>query len=778
VRRYTPLGMSSVTVHPPLGMPEPPARTARPPRPGPPGPPVGRPRPGARRPTAPRKKNVKKPGFFWRYRRIWFLLGFVFFTALAGAVFVVTQIPLPSEAPLAQTTVIFDGAGNQMAELHGVENRYPVRIEQVPIVTQMAVIAAEDRHFLKHRGIDPWSIARATWADIRQKGAMQGGSTITQQYVKNQIVGSERSLVRKLKEAVVAVKIERKYNKLEILEKYLNTVYFGRGAYGIQAAANTYFKKDVGELDLKESAYLAGLIRTPATGDVFTDRDSAYYLRTSVLRNMVKDGSITQEDADAVEKVEIEKYVFRPEPSDTTFTNVANGAEYFVDYVRQQLIKEYGEDRVFRGGLRVYTTLDPKVQEYAYDAIYGTLDDPENDPVGALVSLDPEGRVVAMVGNRDWKVSQVNVAVGTDGGGSGRQGGSAFKPFVLAEALKQGKISPERDYYNGGSKIGPLPGWEEEVHNYNDANYGFVNLIDATVNSVNTVYAQLVGDVGAANVAATAKELGITSKLNAVPSISLGTQEVSVLEMASAYLTFFRDGTRVDPRVVAKVTEGGTVLVDDKPSGQRRVLSRDVARQVKEILGQVVERGTGTQAQIPGGAWGKTGTTEEYGDAWFVGANDKLVTAVWMGYPEGQSRALNNIHGVTRVSGGTLPAFIFKKFMLKAAPGDDKTPTTEPVLDARVLNGSASGGRSNTTVASESSNASSSATTAPPSPTTTAVTVPASDVTTPTPTTTEPPASPSTVLTAPTVTFPTPTTSRRTTATSPRTPDFPSFSPN
>jgi penicillin-binding protein 1A len=615
---------------------------------------------------------------------VWFLFGFVGFTALAGTAWVVTQIPLPSEAPLAETTLIFDASGQQIAELHGVENRYPVKLEQVPVVTQAAVIAAEDRNFLEHRGVDPWSVMRATWADIRQKGATQGGSTITQQYVKNQIVGSDRTLVRKLKEAVVSVKLERKYSKQEILEKYLNTVYFGRGAYGIQAAAKTYFNHDVSELDLKESAYLAGLIRTPSAGDVFTDPESAYYLRTSVLRNMVEGGAISQVDADAVENIKIETYVFRPERADTTFTNVADGAEYFIDYVRRVLVDQYGEDRVLRGGLRVYTTLDPKVQSMAYHAVYDTLKKPD-DPIGALVSLDPEGRVVAMVGNRNWAQSQVNVAVGAYGGGGGRQGGSAFKPFVLAEAIRQG-IPVDTKYYPAPPEIGPLPGWEQEVHNYGDASFGSINLVEATVNSVNTVYAQLVGEVGPQNVVRMAKDLGITSELKPVPSITLGTQEVSVLEMANAYLTLYNNGMRSDARVIAKVTEGGSVLVDDKPANRKRAIPREVAEQVKAVLTEVVDRGTGVFAQVPrSDVWGKTGTTDGYGDAWFVGANEKLVTAVWMGYEEGQSKPLEYIAGFNRVSGGTVPALIFREFMNEAAPGEGKK-TPLPPVDVRSLN--------------------------------------------------------------------------------------------
>jgi penicillin-binding protein 1A len=676
---------------------------------------------------------------------VWFLFGLLGFTAVAGAVWVATQVPLPSESPLAQTTIIYDKDGKQLAELHGVENRYPVKLEEVPLVAQAAVIAAEDRNFLQHRGIDPVGIARATWADIRNEGFTQGGSTITQQYVKNQFVGSDRTLVRKLKEAVIAVKLERKYDKRTILEKYLNTVYFGRGAYGMQAAAKTYFDKDVGGLDLKESAYLAGLIRTPSDGDVYVNPESAYYLRTSVLRNMVKNGSINQPQADEVEKIKIESYVWQPERADTTFTAPVHGVEYFVEYVRQKLVETYGEDRVLRGGLRVHTTLDLRMQELAYDSVYGLFDDPEVDPAAALVAIDPEGRVVAMVGGRDWNApspsAKVNLAVGTDGGGGGRQAGSSFKPFVLAEAINQG-ISLDREYFSGANKR-KVPGWgDQEVANYEGANYGHLNLVEATVSSVNTVYAELATKVGPENVVRMANDLGIKSELEAVPSIALGTQNVSVLEMANAYNTFRNDGMRSDPRVIAKVADGGSVLVDDRPTGRNRAIPREVAQDVKSVLGEVVSRGTGIGAQLPGGAWGKTGTSEEYGDAWFVGGNDKLITSLWMGYPEGQSRPLLGVRGVGKVAGGTWPAYMFRTFMSQAAPGEGPPP---PRVDPRLVSGS--GPRS--TVAESSGPDTSDAfdeepvgaTTIPSAPATTVVTPPDPVITVPdtTPATQPPP---------------------------------------
>ena len=328
---------------------------------------------------------------------MWFLRGVLLLTALAGAAWVLTQIPLPAEAPQAQTTVLYDATGGQLATLHGVENRFPVSIDSVPPVVIAAVVAAEDRKFFVHRGIDPLGIARATWADIRRKGATQGGSTITQQYVKNAYVGDDYTLWRKIREAVISVKIERKFSKHQILERYLNTVYFGRGAYGIQAASKAYFNKDVGDLGLREASYLAGLIRSPSAGDVADDPVEAHDLRFIVLSAMVDTRVVTPEEANAVEAVPVGDYVI-PEPvNKSNVTMKQAGAEYFVAYVQQELTKLYPEDHVLRGGMRVYTTLDPTAQRLAYDAVYGLLDR-NSDPAGALVSLDIEGRVVAMVG--------------------------------------------------------------------------------------------------------------------------------------------------------------------------------------------------------------------------------------------------------------------------------------------------------------------------------------------------------------------------------------------
>ncbi len=706
---------------------------------------------------------------------MWFLFGILLFTALAGAAWVLTQVPLPPEAPQAQTTVIYDATGAQLATLHGVENRFPVNLDKVPPVVTAAVVSAEDRKFFVHKGIDPLGIGRALWADIRSGGVVQGGSTITQQYVKNAYVGTDYTLWRKVREAVISVKIERKFDKNQILERYLNTVYFGRGAYGIQAASKAYFNLDVDKLELKHAAYLAGLIRSPSAGDVADDPVMAHDLRFIVLAAMVDTQVITAEEANAVEAEPVGDYVVPPPPPGSTVNMKGAGAEYFVEFVRRELVKRYPEDQVLRGGMRVYTTLDQGAQRQAYDAVYGLLDR-DDDPAGALVSIDNEGRIVAMVGGRDWESSKVNLAVGVDGGGSGRQAGSTFKPIALAEAMNQG-ISLEATFPGPAKLVLPKAdnGADWEINNYEAASYGRISLLTATAQSVNTVYAQLVTEVKPQNIVEMAKKLGVKADLAPIASIALGTADVSVLDMASVYQTFQTRGMHIEPRVIRKITQNDSVLVDDRPKSTR-VIDRSVAEKVNYALQQVVDAGSGTRAALPGQAqvWGKTGTTDLYGDAWFVGYTRQLTTAVWMGYPEGQSKPLYNIHGERRVSGGSLPAQIFKRFMAKASPADDTPPDRVPDLSGKTPAPVASVLSSETPSSSSSGSSSEGSSSASTSTTAPAEEAPPTTVrqsTATVPPTTVPPA-PDPVITTPTA--PATTTPRpRTTFTVPTIPSRP-----
>jgi penicillin-binding protein 1A len=619
-------------------------------------------------PTAPSPK--KPPSPFWRYRRLFFLIGLLFSTALAGAAYLLVRVPLPAERQQAQTTFLTDVTGARLATLANGVNRVFVPMEKIPPVVVDAVISTEDRSFFDHGGVDPLGIVRATFADVRGKN-LQGGSTITQQYVKNVYLGRERTLARKIKEAALAVKLERKLSKQQILERYLNTVYFGRGAYGVQAAARAYFGKDVEQLGLREAAYLAGLIRSPVEADALKRPDVANARRDRTLTAMVRDGRIQARDRDAVKGERVEAYVVDRAKAEPTFAMADKGTQFFADYVRQQLLTRYSEATVYGGGLRVKTTLDLRMQAQAYDAVYGLLNRGD-DPAGALVSIDSNGEVKAMVGGRDFTTFSVNLALGKAGGGSGRQPGSTFKPFVLAELVRAGYSvqstlpAPPTIVFPKANK-----GKDYEIDNFEGETFDApINVVDATKHSVNTVYAQLMKTVGPAKVVDLAHKAGVTADLSADLSLTLGTSEVSVLDMASAYSTFARRGEHVEPVTILEVRTADGHVLERSRSSRTRAFSAKVADTVNYCLQQVVTGGTGTGASIGKPVAGKTGTTQDFGDAWFVGYTPRLTTAVWMGYPEGNSKKMLNVRG-RKVNGGSFPATIFKRFMSAAmADGD------------------------------------------------------------------------------------------------------------
>ncbi len=589
---------------------------------------------------------------------------FLFF-AVAGAAFLLSRIPLPQPLPQTQSSFIYDSNHRQLALLDSGEDRVPVTIGQVPQVLINAVLSTEDRNFYRHGGVDPFGLMRAAIADLRGSGNLQGGSTITQQYVKKEYVGSQRNLLRKVKEAVLAIKIERKYTKNQILERYLNTIYFGRGAYGVQAASRAYFGKDVGQLQLPEAALLAGLIRAPEVADPARSPLVARARRAATLKAMVRDRHITEADRVQADQAPLPSQA--GPAAQLTPANTSDGSQYFVDYVRRLLIQQYGEATVLSDGLRVTTTLDSTMQQRANDAIYGAGGlSRAGDPAGALVAVDDQGRVVAMVGGRDYRTSKVDLALGTDGGGTGRQAGSTFKPFLLSETVKEGYSV--RSFFPAPAKIvlkrEGVNGTDYPVSNFdNEVGGPSVNLIDATAQSLNTVYTQLEMDIGPSKLVSMAQQMGIVhANLQPNASLVLGTSEVSVLDMASAYSTLADEGTHIEPQVIDKVTTAdGTVLPWPQPK-RTPVLTRAQADIVTYCLQQVVLRGTGTGASFGKPLAGKTGTTSDYTDAWFIGYTPRLTAAVWMGDPGG-AIPLHNIHGVANVNGGSIPATLFHRFM-------------------------------------------------------------------------------------------------------------------
>ena len=635
---------------------------------------ITRPRPPSR--SNPSNQN-RQPVAKRRGRRIFRRLLIASFLLILGATVAGIALfswawgtmDLPPEEPLIQTSYMTDVNGDRLATLATAENRTSVDLADVPLVVRQAVLDTEDRDFYTHRGLDPRGIARALVNDVRGE-SLQGGSTLTQQYVKLEYAGTDRTLERKVREAILAMKLEQQLTKDEIFERYLNAIYLGRGTYGVQAASQAYFGKNVGDLQLPEAAYIAGLIRGPEAADAYNQPEEALQRRNLTLGNMARFGDITNEERDATAAIAMQSYIRPREAAEPQVVQADKGTQYFVDYVRNILIQKYGEQLVTSGGLRVQTTLDPTLQAEAYDSVYGFLK--EGEPAGALVSVDNQGHIKAMVGGRDYGTSQVNLATGALGGGSGRQAGSTYKPLELAAALESGVSIDER--FPGPAQMN-VRGWGATgnlVTNFGNENFGNINLTEATVHSVNTVYAQLVVENGVEGLIDMSKKVGIDGNLQPNNSLVLGTADVSPLEMAEAYMTFGNRGLHVASTPILEVTLANGDVLERNVAEGTQVMSQRTADTVNGVLQQVVQRGTGTAAGIGKPLAGKTGTTENNGDAWFVGYTPTLSTAVWMGYPEGAQKQMSNVRGIA-VTGGTFPARIFSSYMQKATVDVDAT---------------------------------------------------------------------------------------------------------
>ena len=459
---------------------------------------------------------------------------------------------IPSLDPATQRsdvdTVVYASNGRRvLAVLRGEESRVLVATGDIAPIMRQAIVSVEDQRFFDHKGIDDRGVARALWADVRRQAIVEGGSTITQQFVKNAYIRNERTLARKVREAALAWQLEQRWSKDRILTAYLNTIYFGNGAYGIQQASRAYFDKGAKFLELHEAALLAGIPADPGKYDPVTSPRSAKERRRHVLGLMLEQGKVTRADYRRASNAPL------PLPEDVRLPGTRGPAAYFVNYVKDQLVEKYGAGRVFGGGLRVTSTIDLELQDRARQAIEKILRNPDG-PAAALVAVEPEtGAVRAMFGGRNFRESQFNLAAQAE-----RQPGSAFKPIVLATAMREG-ISPATELdsrpvsIDAGDRI-----WK--VTNYDHTYLGGVSLRRAMVSSDNTVYAQLTDIVGPKEIVKTAHALGIKSPLDAYFSIGLGSGAVNPLEMARAYATIANGGRRVDgslfgdrPRVVESV---------------------------------------------------------------------------------------------------------------------------------------------------------------------------------------------------------------------------------
>ncbi|MDP9134805.1 MAG: transglycosylase domain-containing protein, partial [Actinomycetota bacterium] len=662
-------------------MQEPPT-TATPPRPSPPsggdsGPPAGKPK-------------VKK-------LRLLLILSGLATLALVSTVFgmmmaVASDLPqLENKAEYERaenSTVYADRAAghDRLARLTGNENRILLEEEQISPNIANAVIAIEDRRFYEHEGVDYRGIARALFQDILARRAAQGGSTITQQFVKNALAAqSDRSVFQKLREAALAYHLERQWSKQKVLTQYLNSVYFGNGAYGVEAAVRTYFGSDdaattidpiTGEIvadetldpashaddaaatnvSPAEAALLAGMIASPSMYDPVQNPKDSKARRDIVLQRMLEQDMITRADYEEGIREEL------PDADDIQPPQPHSNEPYFTTWLTQQLVDRYGPGAVFAGGLEVTSTLDPELQAAAEQAIAGRVG--AIGPAASLVAIENKtGEVKAMVGGPDYQERPFNLA--TNGH---RQPGSSFKPFILLRALADG-MSPDATFTSQPKEF-PVPGADTEkfvVNNYEDSYSGVASLWSATANSDNSVYAELGLKVGTKRVARLANRMGVKTEISTNPAMTLGGLEegVTPLELAYAYSTIANKGRRVSgtlassedgPVAIERVKGGGRDIENERR--EERVFSDSVGETAQQLLAGVVSSGTGEAAQIGEFAAGKTGTTENYGDAWFVGFNSELTVAVWVGYPDSLQPMETEYLGGP-VAGGTYPAEIW-----------------------------------------------------------------------------------------------------------------------
>ncbi|HET6793091.1 MAG TPA: transglycosylase domain-containing protein, partial [Acidimicrobiales bacterium] len=575
--------------------------------------------------------------------------------------------------PLPQSSTMYAADGTVVAVLHGEQNRQPVPLARVSPNLVNAVVDTEDADFWKHGGVSARGLARALTKNISSGSIRQGGSTLAEQLVKNTLVDPGHNLLKKADEMLVADRLEDQIGRRGVLSRYLNTVYFGEGAYGAQAAAATYFGIPAADLDPAQAALLAGIIQDPGGYDPLAHPRAAARRRAVVLALMAEHHHLTSTAAAAARTEGLPGTLHLP-PAVHDYFGAAVEQELLAD-PRMGSTYQQRYRRLFEGGLSIHTTADPRLQREAESSVAAGI--PQGHHLSAaLVAIEPsDGAVRAVVGGPDFGSSKFDAALA----GAGRQPGSTFKAFTLITALAQGDTP--NDYIDGSTPCTiPNPGGNPDPwkpSNFEGEAFGPISLTDATAKSVNCAFARLAIKVGLGNIARTAHDMGITSRLNLVPSMTLGTDVVTPLQMASAYSTLAADGVHHKPHLVSEVDgpDGRPVLRNNSTGS--RVLDRTVARETTQVLTQVVRHGTGGAAAVPGhDVAGKTGTAENYADAWFVGYTPQLAVAVWMGDPSGEV-PMRDVDGIN-VVGGSYPASLWSSFMSQALAGQPSEPFVAP----------------------------------------------------------------------------------------------------
>lgn len=608
--------------------------------------------------SSQKRRNSKKGGS----SKLFLLLIIVFVVMISGVFLGFLTASLNTKPSLANdirppaSSQIYDINGNLITTIHSVENRVPVKFNKIPKNLINAFIAVEDARFYEHSGVDPRGILRAVWSNITNRGVSEGGSTITQQLAKNAYLTQEQTIKRKIQEVFLALQLERQYAKNEILELYLNQIYFGQGAYGVQAAAQTYFGKNVEDLSLSECAMLAGIPKSPNYYSPLNNFKAANERKAVVLDQMQKYEYL---DASTAQKAKAEEIKLAKHATNKESSVVGS---YFIDYVTQKLIDKYGADAVYKEGLKVYTTLDLDMQHAAENAMkklptYRTDDNGIEQPQGALVAIEPHtGYIKAMVGGRGN--DQFNRATMAE-----RQPGSAFKPFVFLAALES-NLTPATIIDDSPITIGD---WTPK--NYDGSFHGKVTLRATAEHSLNIPTIKIAQQVGVDKPLYYAQQMGISTLVLDGPqndrnlSMALGglTKGVTPLELASAYGVFANRGIYVAPTAIVKIIDRNGKVLEQHAVQEKNIISAKSAYILTDILHGVMTRGTGTGANISRPSAGKTGTTSDYKDAWFVGYTPDLVTSVWIG---------NDNDGTLRgITGANEPAYIWKAFMSKALAG-------------------------------------------------------------------------------------------------------------